>query len=237
MTTLTRTIVPPAPAVAPIARSTATEQRVTLCGIRWETYEALLADVGKRPIRLTYDRGNLEIMAPSFRHESYSAVLGRVVELLAEELNIPFKSGWSTTFRRQDLQRGLEPDRCFYIRNALRIVGKMEIDLSQDPPPDLAIEIDIGSSSLDRMGIYAALGVPAVWRFDGERLQVYQLSAAGTYQLVEASPTFPMLSLTEVVPLIQQVVTLDDLSQVRLIRAWVREQLLLNRQDTPKGLE
>jgi Uma2 family endonuclease len=192
--------------------------------VTWQTYEALLRDVTNRRIRLTYDRGRLEIMTPLFRHESYAGALGELVRALAEELNVPIKSGWSTTFRRQDLERGLEPDRCFYVRHVSAIVGKLEIDLSRDPPPDLAIEIDIMSSSLNRLGIYAALGVPEAWRFDGERFEVLRRRDATGYDRCEASPTFPSLPVPDVAALLHEVVAMDDLSQVRRLREWVRER-------------
>src|SRR5262249_49229729 len=110
---------------------------VVLDGVRWQTYQALLADLGDRHIRLTYDRAILEIMAPLFRHESYAGVLGQLVKALAAAAKVRVKSAWSTTFSRQDLERGLEPDRCFYIRSLGAILGKLEIDLRTDPPPDL----------------------------------------------------------------------------------------------------
>jgi Uma2 family endonuclease len=226
MTVITLPAVTGAPSAAD--RPAVAEQRVVLPGIRWQTYEALLADLGDCRVRLTYDRGRLEIMAPLFRYESYAGVLGRLVEILAEELDLPFKSGWSTTFRRQDLERGLEPDRCFYIGSLASVVGRLEIDLTRDPPPDLAIEIDITHSSLDRLGIYAALGMPEVWRFDGQELQVYHRQADGTYQITSTSPTFPMLPLAEVVPLLHHGVASDDLSQVRTLRAWVRKHVPRN---------
>jgi Uma2 family endonuclease len=208
--------------------SLAPGQRVLLPGIRWRTYEALLEDLGDRHIRLTYDRGSLEIRAPLFRHESYAGVLGRLVEVLAEHLNLPFKSGWSTTFRRQDLEKGLEPDRCFYIRNVRPILGKLEIDLSQDPPPDLAIEIDITHSSLDRIGIYASLRVPEVWSFDGTNLRVHCLQTDGTYRTSQSSSLFPTLPLSGVTTLVQQIVGIDDLSQIRTLRTWLREHVTIS---------
>jgi Uma2 family endonuclease len=205
------------------------EQRVLLTGIRWQTYEALLEDLGDRHVFLTYDRGSLEIMAPLFRHEGFTGVLGRVVEIAAEVLNIPFKAAWSTTFRRPDLERGLEPDRCFYIDNVAAIVGKLDIDLTRDPPPDLALETDITHSSVDRMSIYASLGVPEVWRFDGEHLQVNLLEPGPVYRPAEASLSFPTLPVAKVVGLLHEVITLDDLAQMRTIRAWLQQHALPNR--------
>jgi Uma2 family endonuclease len=136
--------------------------RLLLADIRWQTYEDLLQDLAQTRVKLTYDRGSLEIMTPMYRHESCAGFLGRLVEVAAEEFSMRFISGWSTTFRREDLKRGLEPDRCYYIGNVSAVLGKLDIDLSRDPPPDLAIEVDIRSSSLNRMSIYAALGVPEV---------------------------------------------------------------------------
>ncbi len=195
---------------------------VVVSGVRWQTYQALLDDVGNRRIRLTYDRGNLEIMAPLFRHEAYAGVLGRLVNALADAAKVRVKSGWSTTFKREDLERGLEPDRCFYIRNLRAILGKLDLDLSHDPPPDLAIEIDIMSSCLDRLGIYAALGVPEVWRFDGQQFEVL-LRQDGGYVRADESPTFPTLPVAEVAALLHEVVALDDAAQERRVRVWVRK--------------
>jgi Uma2 family endonuclease len=194
-------------------------------GVRWQTYQALLDDMGNRRIRLTYDRGNLEIMAPQFRHESYAGVLGELIRALAAAAKIRVKSAWSTTFRREDLEQGLEPDRCFYIRNLRAVLGRLEIDLNRDPPPDLAIEIDIMSSCLDRLGIYAALGVPEIWRFDGQQFEVLLLRRdADGYERADASPTFPTLPVVDVAELLHQVVALDDAAQQRRVRAWVRKR-------------
>jgi Uma2 family endonuclease len=209
------------------------EQRLLLHNVRWQTYEMLLADLHDRPIRLTYDRGDLEFMAPSFRHEVYAGLLGRFIATLAEELEIPFKSGRTTTFRRQDMARGLEPDDCFYIRSLPLILGKEEIDLSRDPPPDLGIEVDITRSSLNRMGIYAALRVPEVWRFDGQTLQVHQLRPDGTYEEGGVSQSFPTVPLPELVGFLHQATTMDDLALMRSFRAWVRSRIVQPRQPPP----
>ncbi|MCI0638905.1 MAG: Uma2 family endonuclease [Gemmataceae bacterium] len=198
-----------------------TPRGVLLSGIAWQTYEALLADLKDRPIRLTYDRGCLEIMPPTFNHERSKRKLGRIVETMAEELARPFVSGGSTTFRREDLERGLEPDDCFWIAHASRVLDKQEIDLRTDPPPDLALEIDIHSSSLDRLGIYAALGVPEIWRYDGDHLQVLVLKH-GAYKQAKKSPTFPMLHLAKLNEFIRENIGMDDGGFVRAFRSWVR---------------
>jgi Uma2 family endonuclease len=217
----------------------ATEQRFLLQAVNWQFYETLLNALGDRPVRLTYDRGNLELMSPSFEHETYAYLLGRFLDILTLELKIPMKACRSTTFRRQDLDRGLEPDNCYYLRHAAQLRGRREIELTRDPPPDLAIEIDITRSSLDRMGIYAALGVPELWRFDGEALQAYRLGAGGGYEPSAQSLAFPFLPLAEVVPFLHQGLTAaDDTGVAEAFLAWVRQRILPGLQGqqaaTPK---
>jgi len=133
------------------------EQRVVLFGISWSTYEAILADVDNPGGRLTYDNGTLEIMSPSLDHERAKSLIGRLIESLTLELELDIVSGGSTTFKRAGLHRGIEPDECYYIQNAAAVFSKEEIDLTVDPPPDLAIEVDISRSSIDKLGSAAAM--------------------------------------------------------------------------------
>lgn len=203
--------------------TTSTEQKFLLTDITWEGYETLLKILGNRPIRVTYDHGILELMSPSYNHERCKRLLGRFLDTIAEELNIPLIGGGSTTFRRQDLERGLEPDECFYIQNVDAVRGKQTIDLASDPPPDLAIEIDIKSSSLDRMTIYAALGVREIWRYDGTSLKVYLLEGA-RYRESLQSASFPTLVVSEVTRFLQQSLELDDTALLRSFRTWFRNQ-------------
>jgi len=150
------------------------EQRTVLRNITWSTFESLLKDMGEhRASRLMYDRGTLEIMTPLYEHEKPNRVLAKFIDALGEELNIEVSSAGSTTLKRRDLERGSEPDSSFYIENERFVRGKKGIDLRNDPPPDLVIEIDITSSSLDSFEIYAALGVPEIWRYDGNILQFF----------------------------------------------------------------
>jgi Uma2 family endonuclease len=215
---------PAAPSAGPKIE-VAPGQRFVVYDADWRMYEQFLDLLGNH-VRLTYDRGRLELMSPSYAHESAGAILGRLVETLAEELNLPLKAGKSTTFRRQDLDRGLEPDECYYTTNAPRILGRTEIDLSNDPPPDLAIEVDITRSSLNRMAIYAALGVPELWRYDGQALEVYALQSGGTYQQQDHSPTFPALDLNAFTQFLRRSGAVDDTALARQFRAWVRANLL-----------
>jgi Uma2 family endonuclease len=209
------------------APSTA-EQRFRLSGVDWQSYLKISDGFGERPVRVTYDRGELELMTLSYDHESSSAVIGRLISVLGMVLRIPIKAGKSTTFRREDMGRGLEPDECFYIQNAVRILGRTEIDLTEDPPPDLAVEVEVSHSVLDRMGIYAALGVPELWRYDGTGLRVYHLIAGKGYDLRDRSLCFPFLPLMEFAAFIPQGQTLDDSTLLIGFSDWLRDHVLPN---------
>jgi Uma2 family endonuclease len=155
-------------------------QKVILHDTSWETYERLLAEHGESTgTRFTYDRGTLEIMSPSLKHERLNDVIADSFKAVADEMGVDFVGAGSTTFRREDLDRGFEPDSCFYIANADRVRDQDEIDLDRDPPPDLVIEVDITSPSLPRFPIFAAVGVPEVWRYDGARLRIFRLAGDG----------------------------------------------------------
>jgi Uma2 family endonuclease len=151
------------------------EQRLRLSDIPWETYVLYGDGLGPRHIRVTYDRGEMEIMTVSGKHEHKKKLLGRLVEALTEEMEIDILSTGSMTCRREDLLRALEPDESYWIANEATMRGRDEYDLEVDPPPDLAVEIEVSRSTLDRMAIYAALRVPEVWCSDGETLRVFQL--------------------------------------------------------------
>lgn len=168
--------------------------RVVLENISWQTYQDLLLDCAEQPgIRLTYDQGKLEIMTPLDPHESNSELIGRFVTAITEELNIEIRSLGSRTCQREDLARGLEPDKCFYIQNEAIVRSLEQIDLNEYPPPDLVIEIDITSSSINRLGIYIALGVPEIWRYDNGRLVILRLED-GEYKECNRSPSLPLLT-------------------------------------------
>src|SRR5438132_8079316 len=163
-------------------------QYLRLSGIDWQTYSRLLRVFAERPaIRLTYDQGELEIMSPLLKHDDDARFLGRLVLVLTEELGLPAKAGGSTTLRRRLKQRGIEADDCFWIANAHRMAGRRRLDLRVDPPPDLAIEVDVTRSSLDRLSIYAALLVPEVWRLQGDTLTFHVLGADGKYAMSDRS--------------------------------------------------
>lgn len=181
-------------------------RRVLIHNVDWAMYEKLLeAFLNRRNAKLTYDRGDLEIMAPSNEHEEDAAILGAFVSVLTREYKLPFRHGGGVTLKRKILKRGIEPDRCFWIASAAKLAGIRKLDLKIHPPPDLAIEVDVTNSSLDKLGIYAKLGVAELWRLDGDELRFYQLGAKQKYTEVATSPTFPGVPPSEVMKFLKQV--------------------------------
>ncbi|MCL6436119.1 MAG: Uma2 family endonuclease [Leptolyngbyaceae cyanobacterium HOT.MB2.61] len=197
-------------------------QRVVLQGVSWQTYKALLAELGdSRGSRLAYSNGVLEITMPSDRHETNTKLLERMIESLTEELETPIKGFRSTTLNREDLQSGAEPDSCYYIQNVDLIQGRT-VDLLTDPPPDLVLEVDITNPSTRKLPIYGQLGVPEIWRYTREGVQILQLKA-GTYVSCDNSPTFPLVSGAILNQFLQQAEDLDDTALIRSWRKWIRE--------------
>ncbi len=198
------------------------EQRFVLRDLNWEDYVALGNVLQDRPgLRLTYDRGRLELMTTSPKHEIYKKWLGRFIDVLAETFNLPKVSAGNMTFRKEELDRGLEADDCFWIAHEPQMRGKLTWDPRRDPPPDLALEIEVSRSALDRLGIYAALQVPEVWCFDGSSLQVLRLQPKGAYQAMGQSLFFAQLPIGELPRFLSMTETADDLTVVRQFRAWV----------------
>jgi Uma2 family endonuclease len=201
-----------------------TEQRVIVRFVSWTTYEHLLADLSNQSsTRLTYDRGLLEIMCPLPEHEEWNRTIALLVEVLAEEMRIDVRNFGSTTFRRADLARGFEPDSCFYIQHEADISGKSTIDLTVDPPPDLVIEVDVTSGSLDKFPIYAQVGVPEVWRYDGQRLRIHILTAEH-YVEAETSLALPLLTGPRLSETLAQSKTVKRTALLRSFRTWVRQE-------------
>ncbi|MEH2088296.1 Uma2 family endonuclease [Nostoc sp.] len=208
-----------------LVKSTPAEQRTVLQNISWETFEALLRDTGEdRGSRFAYDCGVLEIMTPLFEHENPKIQFDRFIFALAVELKIKIRSAGSTTLKRQPITKGIEPDTCYYIQNEPLIRGKQELDLRTDPAPDLAVEIDITSSSVNKFNIYAALGVGELWRYDGEVLKFYQL-VASEYIEIKSSIAFPLISVSDMNKFIQQSKTMDEIDLVQSFRAWVQGKI------------
>ena len=206
--------------------SPAKQLPAVLYDIDWKMYSRLLRIFeNRRGFRLTYDRGILEIMSPLWQHEEPGGLLGRFVDVLTEELNLPYRLGGSVTLRRRRKHRGLEPDKCYWIASTPLLQGKRELDLRVDPPPDLAIEVDATSSSLDRMSIYAALAVPEVWRLSTGRIDFHVLES-GVYRVRSNSVSFPQLASSDLPPFVALWGSTDDGTIVRQFRDWVRQQML-----------
>ncbi|MEH2224883.1 Uma2 family endonuclease [Nostoc sp.] len=208
-----------------LIKSTPAEQRTVLHNVSGETFEALRKDTGEdRGSRFAYDCGVLEIMTPLFEHENTKIQFDRFIVVLAEELGIEIRSAGSTTLNRKISKRGIEPDICYYIQNELAIRGKQTLDLENDPPPDLAIEIDITSSSVNKLGIYSGLGVIELWKYDGQNLKFYQL-IEGQYVECKFSIAFPIVSVSEISIFVEQSKSMGEIALLKSFRAWVRKKI------------
>lgn len=200
------------------------EARVVLKGVSWATFKALMADIGEdRSCRIAYDQGILEIMVPYEQHEEPKILIAEFITAVSDELEIEIRQLGSLTLEREDLTRAVEPDTCFYIQNEAVVRGK-EIKLPNVPPPDLVVESDYTHSSLNKFNIYASLGVPELWRYRKQTIQVYQL-VEGNYELNNTSLAFPFLPIAEIPGFIEQSKMIGQRSAVRLFRARIREIL------------
>jgi Uma2 family endonuclease len=189
----------------------------------WELYETLLRTVGNRPVRITYDNGRLEMMSPLTWHEEAKKIIARMIETLTLELDMKVKSLGSATFRRKDKARGLEPDECYYFKHEAKMRGKRRWLPSKDPVPELVVEIDITSRSIDRQPVYAALGVREIWRYDGRKIGCLKLAAAGAYHPRKTSRIFPFLTVSDLTRFIKMLPTDDENTIIRTFRDWVRQ--------------
>ena len=199
------------------------EQRVVLGRVSWETYESLLADhADASSPRFTYSEGMLEIMSPSSEHEELSLIMATIADIIAEEQQIEFKGFGSATFRRRDLDRGAEPDSCFYIQNVERIRGKKEIDLTLDPPPDLVIEVEITSPAVAKIPVYARLRVPEIWLHDGRSPRILLLSG-DRYEDRDRSEVLHCLTQAVLSDFCEQSKSLTTLAWRRMVRTWAKQ--------------
>jgi len=222
---MTITPIAPKPEIATVANRNA-----VLTNISWKTYQTLLADIGDhRATLLTFDLGTLEIKMPLEIHEAINRILERIIVALTEELGLDIKSFGSTTFNRQDLQVGIEPDSCFYIQNA-HLIRRFQIDLEIDPPPDLVVEVDIHSSSTRRLPIYQKLGVPELWQYSRMGIKIYRLQV-DKYVEQQYSSTFPMISGEVLENLLAKSETMGENQLIRELRQWIQQQEELQRFD------
>lgn len=173
-------------------------EKITLQPLSWQRFEVILSELGeKRSSRIAYANGILEIMAPLPEHERTKVLLADLVKILLKFQ----KRGWeplgSTTFKREGMVAGIEPDDCFYIQNYQAVIGKNRLDLTQYPPPDLALETDVTSKT--ELAAYEALGVPELWIYAGDKLTVNVL-VVNKYIESQTSPTFPDIAIVEIIP-------------------------------------
>ena len=194
--------------------------------VNWEEFEAILDELGEhRASRIAYSQGTLEIRMPLPEHEFNKEIIGDMVKILLEELEVDRECFGSTTFKRKSMLQGIEPDNCFYIQNYALMIGKKRIDLTVDPPPDLVIEVDLTSKT--QLDAYEALGVPEIWRYENNKLEINVLED-GKYIASEISLIFPHLPIVEAISqYCEQSQTVGTSQTLRLFRKWVREQIML----------
>jgi Uma2 family endonuclease len=199
-------------------------QRVLLQHVSWQEFERILEELGdRRSARIAYENGTLEIMTPLPEHEANKEVIGDLLKALLEELEIEFLTLGSTTFKNQQMLQGIEPDQCFYIQNESKVRGKDRLDLSIDPPPDLALEIDLTSRT--HPTIYQALGVPELWRFEKGKLQINVLRD-GKYEVSERGEIFANLPIAQVISHYrEQSDVIGRNVTLKAFRQWIRQQL------------
>ncbi len=199
-------------------------QRIILTDVNWSKFEDILQELGeKRASRVAYSEDKLEIRMPLPEHEFDKEIIGDMVKILLEELDIDRECYGSTTFKRKDMEAGIEPDNCFYIQNYRLMIGKRRLDLTVDPPPDLAIEVDVTSKT--QLSAYAALGVPELWQFSQGSLKIHVLQGAG-YTESPFSPTFPNFPIIKgVSQFVQMSLTQGSSIALRAFRKWVREKI------------
>ncbi|NES77538.1 MULTISPECIES: Uma2 family endonuclease [Okeania] len=200
-------------------------QKVLLKDVSWQEFEEIITDLGEsRASRIAYANNTLEIITPLPEHELSKEVISDLIKALLEELDRKFLTLGSTTFKNEQMAKGIEPDNCFYIENEAKVRGKERLDLTIDPPPDLALEIYITSRT--HLNIYANLGVGELWRFEKGKLQIYVLEN-NKYIESEISPNFPDLPLTEVIPEYSIRCQNMGINQtMKTFRNWVREQII-----------
>jgi Uma2 family endonuclease len=201
------------------------ETRTLLQSISWQTFKAILADMGnERNSRLTYDNAIVEIITPLMPHENSNRLIEGFILVLCEELGLEVKSTGSLTLIRNDLEKGAEPDSSYYIQNEFLVRDKENIDLDKDPPPDLVLEIDFSRPKIDKLSLYAAMGIPEFWRYNGTVLRVYKLSA-NKYSEVEFSPTFVPANVRDIPQFIQESKKIGQIAAKNAFRTWVKQQI------------
>lgn len=200
------------------------EQRVVFHHLNWQSYQQILHSLNKvgRSSRLSYDGDTLEITMPLEEHESASEWLGLFVRILVVEMGLKLKSMRSTTLNFPHLGRGAEPDNCYYIQNQPKVAGK-KVDLSCDPSPDLVVEVDITHTDIDKVKLYASMGIRELWRYNGQTWWIYQLRGK-EYVELEHSPTFPWVEKTKLYQFLEDC-RIDEVAAEKSLRTWIQKQV------------
>lgn len=201
--------------------------KLELSNVDWDEYEHLLSQMDMLPgHRLSYDRGRLIIVSPKREHEFFKLFVGKMSQVLAEELGIEVEATGATTLRRKELGKGVEPDESFYVQNAANVLGHLEFDMEVDPPPDVAIEIDMTNDLLDKFPTYAALGVPEIWRYDGKTTHFYKL-VGEHYEAIQNSLAFPLLTAEDLMRCLEQSKVEGQTATLKAFRQMLRARLFL----------
>lgn len=203
------------------------EHRVILEPVSWETFNQLLQELGdKRSQRLAYSQGTMEIMTPLGKHEHSHRFIDRIIYVIIDELALEVKSLGSLTLKVDSLKKGVEPDSCFYIQNEFRVRNKQNIEIGVDPVPDLVLEIDVTSSSLDKLSIYGALEVPEIWRYNGYSLTALIWDSDNqAYQVSDYSRAFSWLKVNELSSFMQQCLRDGETKTLKDFRRWLQRQV------------
>ncbi|NJK63970.1 MAG: Uma2 family endonuclease [Synechococcaceae cyanobacterium SM2_3_1] len=202
------------------------ERRVVIHNLTWAAYRQIQEAIGEqRSIRLLFDQGTLEIIMPLEEHETARERISLFIRNWVIFMGLKLKTMGSTTLDREDLNRGVEPDNAFYIQNQSQ-VAKRIVDLTKDPPPDLVLEVDITHTDIDKNRLYATLGVPEFWRYNGETLIIYQLRG-DSYQEVVVSPTFPLMQKEDLYQFLKQCKE-DEVNAEMSLRHQIQSQIIKN---------
>jgi Uma2 family endonuclease len=192
--------------------------------VSWAAYERLLSDLGEGyAVRIHYDRGRLSIMSPSARHEKCKELILRIADTIADELGCDLESFGSTTFKTRELGKGAEPDTCFYVQSAAAVAGKVGLDPAVDPPPDVIVEIDLAHTSEGKFSFYAGLRAPELWLYDGDRAQIYHLTAQG-YEVASVSRAFPILTSLALTRFMAEGQAGPERAVLKSLRQWIRAE-------------
>jgi Uma2 family endonuclease len=212
----------PEPRTAPKA---AGPDRILLHNISWELYEQLREEESNWSVRMAYDSGDLELMSPSQKHEEIGYRFELFMVALAQTLGFKFAGMAHTTWKNEAAEKAKEADACYYLANFDRIRGKT-IDLEVDPPPDLAVEVEVSRSAIDSLNIYAAIGVPEIWRFNGEHLHIHLRQADGSYLESARSLALPFVQPDEVVFWLRKAIEMsDNMDWMTQVQDWARVEL------------